>query len=40
MGDYDIDINSYKCYDCGLYYQGYDANQHGKGKCVGPWEDK
>lgn len=40
MGKYDIDVNQHKCPDCGHYYSGYDAGQHGVGKCIGPWDQE
>lgn len=30
VGEYDIDLNTYKCQHCGLYYPGYDIYSHEK----------
>lgn len=32
----DIDVHrTYRCYYCGVLYQGYDDGNHGAGRCVG-----
>lgn len=36
MSRYDIDLNTYKCSHCGLYFKGYDIESHEKSCHLNP----